>query len=47
GARLTFRNVRPPGAPEDAPAEGAVAALWLPEHAPTNTGSYPMLPDQP
>jgi len=18
--------------------------LWLPEHAPTNTGSYPMLP---
>jgi signal transduction histidine kinase len=25
-------------------AEGAVAVLWLPEHAPTNTGSYPMLP---
>ncbi|MFK0118618.1 two-component system sensor histidine kinase CseC [Streptomyces sp. NPDC090994] len=47
GARLTFRNVRPPGAPEDAPAEGAVAVLWLPEHAPTNTGSFPMLPDQP
>ncbi len=44
GARLTFRNVRPAGAPEDVPAEGAVAVLWLPEHAPTNTGSYPMLP---
>jgi signal transduction histidine kinase len=43
GARLTFRNVRPAGAPDDAPAEGAVAVLWLPEHAPTNTGSYPML----
>ncbi len=25
-------------------AEGAVAVLWLPEHAPTNTGSFPMLP---
>jgi signal transduction histidine kinase len=44
GARLTFRNVRPAGAPEEVPAEGAVAVLWLPEHAPTNTGSYPMLP---
>lgn len=44
GARLTFRNVRPPGAPADVPAEGAVAVLWLPEHAPTNTGSYPMMP---
>ncbi|MFD7690612.1 two-component system sensor histidine kinase CseC [Streptomyces sp. NPDC059781] len=43
GARLTFRNVRPPGAPDDAPAEGAAAVLWLPEHAPTNTGSYPVL----
>ncbi|GGV20378.1 two-component system sensor histidine kinase CseC [Streptomyces spectabilis] len=43
GARLTFRNVRPPGASPDEPAEGAVAVLWLPEHAPTNTGSYPML----
>lgn len=43
GARLTFRNVRPAGTPEDTPAEGAVAVLWLPEHAPTNTGSYPML----
>ncbi|GHJ34710.1 two-component system sensor histidine kinase CseC [Streptomyces sp. TS71-3] len=49
GARLTFRNVRPPGVPDDAPAEGAVAILWLPEHAPTSTGSYPMLqiPPQP
>ncbi|KUN09980.1 histidine kinase [Streptomyces yokosukanensis] len=44
GARLTFRNVRPAGAPEGIPAEGAVAVLWLPEHAPTSTGSYPMLP---
>jgi|UniRef100_A0AAU3I0C2 signal transduction histidine kinase len=44
GARLTFRNVRPAGAPENVPAEGAVAVLWLPEHAPTSTGSYPMLP---
>ncbi len=44
GARLTFRNVRPAGAPAGIPAEGAVAVLWLPEHAPTNTGSYPMLP---
>ncbi|GHF06951.1 sensor protein CseC [Streptomyces spiralis] len=46
GARLTFRNVRPAGAPAHIPAEGAVAVLWLPEHAPTNTGSYPMLPQQ-
>ncbi|MFE3637140.1 two-component system sensor histidine kinase CseC [Streptomyces cellostaticus] len=44
GARLTFRNVRPAGAPGHIPAEGAVAVLWLPEHAPTNTGSHPMLP---
>ena len=43
GARLTFRNVRPAGATDDVPAEGAVAVLWLPEHAPTNTGSYPVL----
>ncbi|MEU2929262.1 two-component system sensor histidine kinase CseC [Streptomyces sp. NPDC007251] len=44
GARLTFRNVRPVGAPPGVPAEGAVAVLWLPEHAPTATGSYPVLP---
>ncbi|MDG4860737.1 two-component sensor histidine kinase, partial [Streptomyces sp. T-3] len=41
GARLTFRNVGPEVG--DGPAEGAVAVLWLPEHAPTNTGSFPML----
>ncbi|CAM5687608.1 histidine kinase OS=Streptomyces tendae OX=1932 GN=GUR47_18750 PE=4 SV=1 [Streptomyces tendae] len=46
GARLTFRNVRPAVRPGRMPAEGAVAVLWLPEHAPTNTGSYPMLPDR-
>ncbi|MER6977413.1 hypothetical protein ABT317_10415, partial [Streptomyces carpinensis] len=46
GARLTFRNVRPAAAPEHIPAEGAVAVLWLPEHAPTNTGSYPILPSR-
>ncbi|MEU7414087.1 MULTISPECIES: two-component system sensor histidine kinase CseC [Streptomyces] len=44
GARLTFRNVRPAGAPAHIPAEGAVAVLWLPEHAPTSTGSYQTLP---
>ncbi|MGW7824219.1 two-component system sensor histidine kinase CseC [Streptomyces puniciscabiei] len=44
GARLTFRNVRPAGTPAGIPAEGAVAVLWLPEHAPTATGSHPMLP---
>ncbi|MFE2214981.1 two-component system sensor histidine kinase CseC [Streptomyces canus] len=44
GARLTFRNVRPVGLPEGTPSEGAVAVLWLPEHAPTATGSHPMLP---
>ncbi|MER5858712.1 two-component system sensor histidine kinase CseC [Streptomyces sp. NPDC059688] len=44
GARLTFRNVRPAGVPAHIPAEGAVAVLWLPEHAPTNTGSYPVMP---
>jgi signal transduction histidine kinase len=44
GARLTFRNVRPVGAPPHIPSEGAVAVLWLPEHAPTATGSYPTLP---
>ncbi|MFJ9128466.1 two-component system sensor histidine kinase CseC [Streptomyces sp. NPDC102340] len=43
GARLTFRNIRPQGADHGAPAEGAVAVLWLPEHAPTNTGSFPMV----
>ncbi|MFC8364171.1 two-component system sensor histidine kinase CseC [Streptomyces griseorubiginosus] len=42
GARLTFRNVRPAGAPDEIPSEGAVAVLWLPEHAPTATGSHPL-----
>jgi len=42
GARLTFRNVRAPGTADDVPSEGAVAVLWLPEHAPTDTGSYPV-----
>lgn len=47
GARLTFRNVRTPGAEPGAPPEGAVAVLWLPDHAPTSTGSFPVvrLPD--
>ncbi|MEV6796098.1 two-component system sensor histidine kinase CseC [Streptomyces sp. NPDC051320] len=40
GARLTFRNAAPEGARETG---GAIAVLWLPEHAPTNTGSYPAL----
>ncbi|MER6996495.1 two-component system sensor histidine kinase CseC [Streptomyces sp. NPDC000410] len=45
GARLTFRNAAPGGA-VTAPggsSGGAVAVLWLPEHAPTNTGSFPIL----
>ncbi|MFE3328325.1 two-component system sensor histidine kinase CseC [Streptomyces sp. NPDC059176] len=44
GARLTFRNAGPSGV--FGPGEdqgGAIAVLWLPEHAPTNTGSFPML----
>ncbi|WNI24129.1 two-component system sensor histidine kinase CseC [Streptomyces sp. ITFR-16] len=41
GARLTFRNAAPEGAAQG--AGGAIAVLWLPEHAPTDTGSYPML----
>ncbi|MET8270505.1 two-component system sensor histidine kinase CseC [Streptomyces sp. NPDC005146] len=41
GARLTFRNAAPQGAAEG--AGGAIAVLWLPEHAPTNTGSFPVL----
>ncbi|MEV6309475.1 two-component system sensor histidine kinase CseC [Streptomyces sp. NPDC051840] len=41
GARLTFRNA---GTTEESRgAGGAVAVLWLPEHAPTNTGSFPVL----
>ncbi|MHC3391456.1 two-component system sensor histidine kinase CseC [Streptomyces lavendulocolor] len=47
GARLTFRNAAPTGT---APGTGgAIAVLWLPEHAPTTTGSFPILrlPDTP
>lgn len=42
GARLTFRNAEGPEG-----TTGAVAVLWLPEHAPTTTGSFPIvvLPD--
>jgi len=41
GARLTFRNAAPEGAAKG--TGGAIAVLWLPEHAPTNTGSFPVL----
>ncbi|WP_128977971.1 two-component system sensor histidine kinase CseC [Streptomyces roseicoloratus] len=41
GARLTFRNAAPEGTPEG--EGGAIAVLWLPEHAPTTTGSFPVL----
>ncbi|WP_438292417.1 two-component system sensor histidine kinase CseC [Streptomyces sp. HUAS TT7] len=44
GARLTFRNVAPEGAPHAPGTGGAIAVLWLPEHAPTNTGSFPVQP---
>lgn len=44
GARLTFRNVAAPGGfVHSGAAAGAVAVLWLPEHAPTATGSFPTL----
>ncbi|MFE2145341.1 two-component system sensor histidine kinase CseC [Streptomyces sp. NPDC059456] len=44
GARLTFRNVAAPGGVErEGAAAGAVAVLWLPEHAPTATGSFPII----
>ncbi|MGS2588662.1 two-component system sensor histidine kinase CseC [Streptomyces hebeiensis] len=43
GARLTFRNAAPTGVPERAGGGGAIAVLWLPEHAPTTTGSFPVL----
>ncbi|MFJ8769405.1 two-component system sensor histidine kinase CseC [Streptomyces clavifer] len=41
GARLTFRNAAPAGTADG--TGGAVAVLWLPEHAPTNTGSFQVL----
>ncbi|MCB5180009.1 two-component system sensor histidine kinase CseC [Streptomyces antimicrobicus] len=44
GARLTFRNVAGPGGTDrEGAAAGAVAVLWLPEHAPTTTGSFPVI----
>ncbi|RSS79353.1 two-component system sensor histidine kinase CseC [Streptomyces sp. WAC06614] len=44
GARLTFRNVAGPGGVDrEGAAAGAVAVLWLPEHAPTSTGSFPVV----
>lgn len=44
GARLTFRNA---DELTDG-SSGAVSVLWLPENAPTNTGSFPViqLPDR-
>lgn len=45
GARLTFRNAAPEGMQTPlGESGGAIAVLWLPEHAPTNTGSFPMMP---
>ncbi|TQK52704.1 signal transduction histidine kinase [Streptomyces sp. SLBN-118] len=47
GARLTFRNAAPEGMETPlGESGGAIAVLWLPEHAPTNTGSFPMMPLQ-
>ncbi|TXS57811.1 two-component system sensor histidine kinase CseC [Streptomyces sp. t39] len=43
GARLTFRNAAPGGATPLGASGGAIAVLWLPEHAPTTTGSFPIL----
>ncbi|WP_262704438.1 MULTISPECIES: two-component system sensor histidine kinase CseC [Streptomyces] len=46
GARLTFRNADPlldGGDETDGECLGAVAVLWLPESAPTNTGSFPII----
>ncbi|MFD7262159.1 two-component system sensor histidine kinase CseC [Streptomyces sp. NPDC059874] len=43
GARLTFRNVAAPAGGSGSSAAGAVAVLWLPEHAPTTTGSFPVV----
>ncbi|MBT2382697.1 two-component system sensor histidine kinase CseC [Streptomyces sp. ISL-11] len=39
GARLTFRNADP----EAEGDTGAIAVLWLPESAPTSTGSFPVI----
>ncbi|MFC9649456.1 MULTISPECIES: two-component system sensor histidine kinase CseC [unclassified Streptomyces] len=43
GARLTFRNASPEGIEGRDGSGGAIAVLWLPEHAPTTTGSFPIL----
>ncbi|MEV6318534.1 two-component system sensor histidine kinase CseC [Streptomyces sp. NPDC051776] len=48
GARLTFRNAAPqPGSDgegtEPRTDGGAIAVLWLPESAPTDTGSIPII----
>lgn len=43
GARLTFRNATPEGIEGRDGSGGAIAVLWLPEHAPTTTGSFPIL----
>ncbi|MDX3850890.1 two-component system sensor histidine kinase CseC [Streptomyces sp. AK02-01A] len=43
GARLTFRNAGPEGAAGPEGTGGAIAVLWLPEQAPTTTGSFPIL----
>ncbi|WP_058045646.1 two-component system sensor histidine kinase CseC [Streptomyces roseifaciens] len=39
GARLTFRNADP----EVEGGTGAIAVLWLPESAPTSTGTFPII----
>ncbi|MCX2927829.1 HAMP domain-containing sensor histidine kinase [Streptomyces sp. NEAU-W12] len=44
GARLTFRTVRSGGGGGGPPPGGGGGGGGLPEHAPTNTGSYPALP---
>ncbi|WP_327235176.1 HAMP domain-containing histidine kinase [Streptomyces sp. NBC_01317] len=43
GARLTFRNASQEPTPTPETPPGAIAVLWLPEHAPTTTGSFPIL----
>ncbi|MCP3822335.1 HAMP domain-containing histidine kinase [Streptomyces sp. A3M-1-3] len=43
GARLTFRNAARPESDTAPGAGGAIAVLWLPEHAPTTTGSFPVV----
>ncbi|GAA2262068.1 HAMP domain-containing sensor histidine kinase [Streptomyces amakusaensis] len=47
GARLTFRNAAPKGVPASEATGGAIAVLWLPEHAPTAGGSFPLPPSSP